>query len=101
MAKKQKPDMLVCARLDRPEHHVRGSVRGHHCARCHTEVVVARSGQRVLREWPAIEIACLACAKVEMDKDDTTVEGAPGALEEFLEDLAQDAVEVRAKHRRN
>ncbi len=55
------------------------------CADCKTDVWLARSGQKFLRENPAIAV-CMSCAAKRM-KDDETAEVRTPSREAILEDL--------------
>ena len=51
---------LVCARADEPMM-CEGTVFGHHCSQCGTEVMVAPSGQDMLKLHPEMLILCRVC----------------------------------------
>lgn len=79
---------------------MRDSVGGYYCEKCKAEVVVARSGRRMMKKHPGMPILCLPCGLKEIP-DASDVQAAPGALEELVSDWIQDAVERRTRHTRN
>lgn len=55
-------DFLVCAPADAPRA-CAGSVFCHRCHRCNRQLMMAPSGQRLLRRLPKVEIICAYCYK--------------------------------------
>lgn len=54
------PPILVCAPADAPRV-VRGTVFHHRCGRCGRRLMMAPSGQAVLKREPNVEIICCYC----------------------------------------
>ncbi len=78
-----RPVILVCALADAPLA-VPGSVFHHHCRDCGRAVMVAPTGQRVLREYPLALIICGLC--YEACRTDTSEESA-GTMEEVAREV--------------
>jgi hypothetical protein len=71
-------DFLVCARADLPLT-VEGASFDRSCSRCEQPVMVAPSGQEVLRNSPETGIVCFGCflGIVQPGEKIRVVEGAP------------------------
>lgn len=80
-------DVLVCA-LATAAMTAANSSFDRHCSRCGERVVIAPSGQRLLRER-SMKILCLSCA-VRMAEElpeggEVTIQPAPGALDDLAD----------------
>lgn len=58
------PAVLVCAPADAPRI-VPGTVFRHKCARCGLRLMMAPSGQKMLKRKPNIEIICCYCYQLD------------------------------------
>ena len=56
----KEPPVLVCARADSPRM-CEGSIFGKHCSKCGVEVMIAPSGQDILKLHPELRIMCGDC----------------------------------------
>jgi hypothetical protein len=57
------------------------------CNRCRHQVGIYPSGQRMIRQFPEIEIICQICADKEKIDKNMIVESAPGAIEELIDGI--------------
>lgn len=80
--------ILVAVRTDQIQYHVAGTRHGYNCSKCGCGVSIAPAGQKFLRENPEVAVACMQCA---MKAKPDSVEAAPGAIEEMLEDCTRRA----------
>lgn len=83
----KEPAILICAPADAPMT-VPGTIFNRFCATCGERVMIAPSGQRILREYPDATIQCGPCFETKPDPEITTVEIAAGNLEEALREAA-------------
>lgn len=81
--------VLCCAPVSRPDCWTPGSITGKFCSQCKAEVMVALSGQRMLRKYPRMAIICLDCALKDLTQFDAC-EAAPGAIREAFEFLTKE-----------
>lgn len=80
------PAVLVCAPADAPRV-VRGTVFHHKCARCGRRLMMAPSGQAVLKRQPNVEVICCYCYEREAAHTDHAEElAAP------VEDILREAM---------
>ncbi len=81
------PIILVCAHADSPKV-VPGSIFTHRCQRCGAYVMVAPSGQEVLKANPLAIVICMDC----LNQDDIEVSNGEASncyLAESPEELAK------------
>ena len=86
MAEPADDRILVAVRTDQVQYHVAGTRHGYKCSKCGCGVSIAPAGQKFLKDNPGVPVACMEC--VLKEKPDS-VEPAPGAIEELLEDRAR------------
>jgi hypothetical protein len=84
---------LVCALADAPLV-VRGSTFSHRCSKCARAVMVAPSGQRLLRNRPGTKVVCDKCMLATMAADQKLA--IAGSVEEVLDE----ARNAEPNHRR-
>ena len=75
--------VLVAIRTDQAEFHVAGTRHGYVCFQCGAELSLAPAGQKFLRENPGVLVSCVECA---MAAKPDSIEAAPGAIEEMIQD---------------
>ncbi len=85
--------ILVCEYADAPLA-VAGTVFSHTCIRCGARLMVAPTGQRILREHPKFATLCKVCYA-----RDTTVPDH-GYLAGTPEEIAQECISARPNPRR-
>lgn len=91
MADSKDDRILVAMRTDMAQYHVVGTKHGYYkCSRCDRELSVSPAGQKFLRDNPEVQVVCMECA---MKETPDSVEPAPGAIEELIEDRLR-----RARH---
>lgn len=71
---KAEREYLICARADQPRV-VPGSVFNHSCKLCRYRVMIAPSGQKLLRRKPRLVILCGPCAEQRVEKGDSLTLG--------------------------
>ena len=77
---------LVCAPAT-AEFTTPGSIFDHHCSRCRQRVMLATSGQKILKEKPALVIICAKCYLTDESLlADADIRPA-GPIEQMLDDL--------------
>lgn len=76
--------ILVCARATDPKV-VQGSIFTEHCALCKERVMIAPSGQRLLRAMPTARIVCGPCALEALTAEDFI--GLAGTPEEIAAEV--------------
>lgn len=85
MARKQKQNdsgVLVAALADAPLA-TPGTIFDRFCNKCGARVMIALSGQAMLKKDPAMTVLCLACFRNGMQQDaQVGIAPAPGAIEE-------------------
>jgi hypothetical protein len=77
--------VLVCMRAD-AEYTTRGSKFDSRCARCNARVMVAPTGQRLLRKNKSVKIICEGCLEAFVAGDPYKV-ALPAPAEEFLQEF--------------
>jgi hypothetical protein len=77
--------LLVCALADAPQV-VPGSTFDRRCTGCRRAVMIAPSGQRILRDDPAAQVLCVDCFCAHGDGKDATIRPAT-SLEELRHEI--------------
>ena len=90
----EQPAILVCALADAVMA-VPGTVFDHACTRCGRKVMLAPTGQRVLREKQPVRIICRLCFETEKPED---IEVMPAGT---VEEIRQEVRTARPNLRRN
>lgn len=82
--------VLICSLAGAPTA-VAGSVFHHRCSRCSARLMVAPSGQRILREHPDVRPVCLPCvmASARADGGDGEIEIDLSNLQDILREMRQ------------
>ena len=84
--------ILVCAPADAPLT-VKGSAFGFRCVSCAAEVMIAPSGQKLLKRYRNIRIMCLPCAEKEFGPHPDVALGASAG--EIVRELRTACYNVR------
>lgn len=77
--------LLICMLADGPVA-VEGAIFNRRCSACNRAVMVAPSGQRMLRQYPAAEVLCTGCFDAKEDRKNFTVEPA-ASVEELRHEM--------------
>lgn len=94
MADEDIEHLLVCAREEDEDFHIRGCIGGYKCSECKKAIVVALSGQRWMEVHPGGAMICTHCA-LRTRRPGDIAGPAPGAVEELIEDLKYRAGKAR------
>ena len=83
------PDVIVCALADAHDITITGSSFDRKCFKCQRHVMIAPSGQAVLKLHPNLIVICLPCALDTVPEDaEWRLAASPSDIREEMKNLA-------------